>query len=245
MSVVVNVSPRCPSFQQWPFLAFGLIFNIGLIVLPIIGFYIRRTNDILPADRDLQIRGYKTKFPSISKAWRNRNTVWMVLGLIGAVVTAYNICIEDAAVLALIDVFAVLLLVAYFINPETKNLAIPWRGWDRLEGDEKRALIRKLSIVHLFFAAASFLSIWVVEVLVANYYYDWNGKGIGFFVADSVMLVVFVLVYAHEWTRVKEESEKKGEDPNDREWTSAIDLCEVLYCLLFGFTLMFVENGSA
>lgn len=231
-TINVTVSEICPFMEEWPFFILGLVLNIGVVLVPIIWFYFKRTNPLRDKDRDLFDNS--CKIVTISKSWRNRLTVTWVLSCASAIATIYNMCVKDVYVYVLIDLFVVLLILAYFLNPEEDDPTIPVKINSE---KELNVWVDRLSKLHLAFAGLIFVFIPVVEGLTCGFYYGWNNAGIALFSVDVCSWILFFSLYLYyERYLPKLEGAKKTK----KEWSSATACGEIIYCLMFGFTMMFV-----
>jgi len=230
----VTVSGMCPFMKDRPFELLGIVLVIGVLVVPIIWFYVHATNRIRERDKDLTICGRRTKITSISKSWRNRHTVMWVMACVGIILAFYNMCVQTVYVYVLIDVFVLLLVFAYYMNPELEDPTIPIKTTPKA--------IKDLSTAHKITSGLIFVFIPVIEILTCIFYYVTddaiNATGIVLLVLDALSWILFLSLYSYYEGGCDGSTE---ESRKDREWRSGTAIGEIIYCLMFGFTMMFVS----
>ena len=250
---------------EMPFLYLTIVLNAGIIFVPVIYYMISRACGKSFEGPD------EPAIPSISRSWRisdgNGNMrdpfiLFVFSACFTTIIVMGNICLTDASVLSVMNVYLVLLLVVFVVNPSNyrpmfwsdvwEGLVSKFRYYEKIGDEDNKKEVKKqmkknlrtYGKIHLIFAGIIFASIFAVEVLVFHYYYNQSTVGWTFLGIDMGLFVIFVILTGCHIGKsdMEKKMKKTQDDESDSGWPSHLDLCEIAYSLMFGFTLMFVRN---
>ena len=215
----VNVRRLCPGLATYPFLPAGLIIMVLLLIAPLCIFYIRYWKTACSRNG--------VKIPSISKTWRDPYTYSIAVCAWTILLVVYNICLVDAWLICIWDLFVFILAVVFIVNTD-----------DRTSSEGK-----KVAAAHLFFAFLVFTALAVLCALIVADYISWNGWSITMLVILELSYLVVLIGHAaqsilHEENRVRRFLVRDTEDENDWEWHWSIALAEHLLGYFTTFVLI-------
>lgn len=115
----ITINYNCNASKSYPFSILGGIVLIFCLFLPLLLFKCN-WNSRYPRGRgDLKVGGLYFYIPSISKTWRNYNSIYPVFTGALIVIVYYSVCLWDRIILMCILFGIALALLVFLLNDET------------------------------------------------------------------------------------------------------------------------------
>ena len=120
----VSINENCDPLMSHPFWVFFVSLLCCSLLLPLILFYTYWDSRYERGKGDIQIADVKIYFPSISKTWRNNNSVIPVFTGAFICVVVYSICLLETGNKICLVLGLVLALFVFSFNTESGPMSI-------------------------------------------------------------------------------------------------------------------------